>query len=84
MSFSLKEGMSAAGGGSLPGQEIPTMLVALTPMHMSAVRLEEMLRRLEIPIIARIAAADVLLDMRTVEEEEFRFILEGLKAATSR
>ncbi len=81
--FSLKEGMSAAGGGSLPGQEIPTMLVAMTPLRMSAVRLEEMLRRLEIPIIARIAAADVLMDMRTVEEEEFRFILEGLKTVTS-
>ena len=81
--FSLKEGMSAAGGGSLPGQEIPTMLVVVTPLLMSAVRLEEKLRRLEIPIIARIAAADVLMDMRTVEEEEFRFILEGLKTATS-
>ncbi|MCX5826758.1 MAG: L-seryl-tRNA(Sec) selenium transferase [Deltaproteobacteria bacterium] len=81
--FSLKEGMSAAGGGSLPGQEIPTMLVVMTPLLMSAVRLEEMLRRLEIPIIARIAAADVLMDMRTVEEEEFPFILEGLKTVTS-
>lgn len=81
--FSLKEGMSAAGGGSLPGQEIPTMLVVMTPLLMSAVRLEEMLRRLEIPVIARIAAADVLMDMRTVEEEEFPFILEGLKTVTS-
>jgi seryl-tRNA(Sec) selenium transferase len=42
-----------------------------------------MLRRLEVPIIARIAAADVLLDMRTVEEEEFRFILEGLQTVTA-
>ncbi len=83
MRFFLKEGMSAAGGGSLPGQEIPTMLVVMTPLLMSAVRLEEKLRRLEIPIIARIAAADVLLDMRTVEEEEFKFILEGLKTATA-
>jgi len=83
MGLSLKEGMSAAGGGSLPGQEIPTMLVVVTPLRMSAVRLEEMLRRLETPVIARIAAADVLMDMRTVEEEEFRFILEGLKTVTS-
>lgn len=81
--FSLKEGMSAAGGGSLPGQEIPTMLVVMTPLLMSAVRLEEKLRLLEIPIIARIAAADVLMDMRTVEEDEFRFIPEGLKTVTS-
>ena len=81
--FSLKEGMSAVGGGSLPGQEIPTLLVVMTPLRVSAVRLEEMLRRLEIPIIARIAATDVFMDMRTVEEEEFRFILEGLKTVTS-
>ncbi len=83
MRFARKEGMSVAGGGSLPGQEIPTMLVVMTPLGMSAVRLEEMLRRLEVPIIARIAAADVLLDMRTVEEEEFRFILEGLQTVTA-
>jgi L-seryl-tRNA(Ser) seleniumtransferase len=81
--FSLQEGMSAVGGGSLPGQEIPTMLVVVTPLGMSAVRLEERLRLLEIPVIARIAAADVLLDMRTVEEEEFRFILAGLQTVTS-
>jgi L-seryl-tRNA(Ser) seleniumtransferase len=82
MSFSLKEGMSAAGGGSLPGQEIPTMLLAMTPLHISSVRLEEMLRSLETPVIARIAGEEVLLDMRTVEDEEFRFILEGLKTVT--
>ena len=76
--FSLREGTAAAGGGSLPGQEIPTALVALTPLSMSASRLEERLRRLKVPIIARVDAAEVLLDMRTVAEDEFRIIDEGL------
>ncbi len=78
--FSLREGTAAAGGGSLPGQEIPTFLVSLAPRSLSSSRLEERLRGLEVPIIARIDGEEVLLDMRTVAEEEFVFIVNGLRS----
>jgi len=78
--FSLREGTAAAGGGSLPGQEIPTSLVSLTPRSLSSSRLEERLRGLKIPIIARIDGDEILLDMRTVAEEEFVFIVNGLRS----
>ena len=80
ISFSLQEGTAAAGGGSLPGQEIPSALVVLTPQTMSASRLEERLRGLAVPIVARVAAHDVFFDMRTVAEGEFRIILAGLRS----
>lgn len=81
--LSLKKGFSMAGGGSLPICEIPTALLAIQPECMSAGALEERLRRLDVPIIARVAEEQVLFDLRTVEEEEFTFIRDGLKRAVS-
>jgi len=78
-SFSLKKGYSMAGGGSLPTQEIPTVLVAIDSPRLSASRLGEKLRYLEIPVIARISEEEVLFDLRTIDETEFVLIESGLK-----
>ena len=77
--MSVKKGFSMAGGGSLPTQEIPTILLSLVSKHLSPSNLEERLRYLEIPIIARIADDEVLFDLRTIEEEEFPSIKNGLR-----
>lgn len=78
-SFSLKKGYSMAGGGSLPTQEIPTVLVAIDSPRLSASRLGEKLRYLEIPVIARISEEEILFDLRTIDETEFVLIESGLK-----
>ena len=49
-------GASAIGGGSAPGVELPTWLVAIAKDDLSADALEERLRRLTPPVIARIEA----------------------------
>jgi L-seryl-tRNA(Ser) seleniumtransferase len=77
--MSVKKGFSMSGGGSLPTQEIPTILLSLVSKHLSPSNLEERLRYLEIPIIARIADDEVLFDLRTIEEEEFSSIRNGLR-----
>lgn len=77
--MSVKKGFSMCGGGSLPTQEIPTLLLSLVSKHLSPSNLEERLRYLEIPIITRIADDEVLFDLRTIEEEEFSAIRNGLK-----
>ncbi len=79
-SFSLKEGMSLAGGGSLPTQEIPTVLLAVNFEGLSAGRLEKKLRLLDVPIIARIYEDEILFDLRTIDEDEFELIEAGLKS----
>lgn len=79
LSLSLKSGFSMAGGGSLPVEEICTILLSIKSPLISASRLDELLRRWEVPIIARISEDEVLLDMRTIDEEEFTFIKEGLQ-----
>jgi len=80
MSFSLalRPGVSMVGGGALPGESIPTMLLGIRIAGLSAARLEEGLRRLEIPIIARVANDELLLDLRTVAEDELKLIRDGL------
>jgi L-seryl-tRNA(Ser) seleniumtransferase len=72
-------GFSMAGGGSLPTRQIPTVLVGLEVSGLSAAGLEERLRRSETPIIARVADNRVLLDVRTVDPEEFAEIRDALR-----
>jgi len=62
----LRSGVSAVGGGSAPGVELPTCLVAISRRGLTAGALEQRLRRLTPPIIARIEEDRVLLDLRTV------------------
>lgn len=79
LKFTLREDFAAAGGGSLPTQQIPTVLVAVKNKKMPATKMEEKLRKLEVPIIVRVDKDEILFDLRTVAEEEFPFIIEGLK-----
>jgi L-seryl-tRNA(Ser) seleniumtransferase len=76
-------GSSAVGGGSAPGVELPTVLLAIEREGLSATDLESRLRTLPTPIIARIADGRVVLDLRTVseaEEEQLARLLQWVQA----
>jgi L-seryl-tRNA(Ser) seleniumtransferase len=62
----LVPGASAIGGGSAPGVELPTWLVAIEKDALTADALETGLRHLTPPVIARIERDTVVLDLRTV------------------
>jgi L-seryl-tRNA(Ser) seleniumtransferase len=62
----LLDGASAVGGGSAPGVELPTCLVGIEKIGVTADTLEERLRRLTPPVIARIERDRLVLDLRTV------------------
>jgi L-seryl-tRNA(Ser) seleniumtransferase len=68
------EETSQIGGGSMPGQALPTVAVALRPNHIPVMELESRLRLGGTPIIARICRDRLLLDVRTLEESEFPVI----------
>ncbi len=70
---------SQVGGGSLPLERIPSMAVTLRPEHMGVPELDQRMHRLDIPIIARVANDELLMDVRTVRKEELKSITEGLK-----
>ena len=77
------QGLSAIGGGSLPGESIPTWLLSIgaqgTPE--GAQGLAKRLREADTPVIARIEDDRVLLDPRTVLTTEEDALLASLKSA---
>ena len=83
LQFSLREDFAAAGGGSLPTQKIPTTLVGIKSGKISAGKMEEKLRKVEVPVVVRTDKDEILVDLRTVAEDEFVFIIEGLRQMTA-
>ena len=77
----LREDSSQVGGGALPLQALPTWVVAIRPSTPAAASLEERLRKSTPPVIARVKEEEVLLDLRTVAEEEEAVLLEAVKRA---
>ena len=64
------DGESAVGGGSFPGAVLPTSLVALTPGDIGADALSLRLRLGRPPVVARVAEGRVLLDPRTLSDQD--------------
>jgi L-seryl-tRNA(Ser) seleniumtransferase len=73
------DGRSAIGGGTTPGLTLPTRLLALSRRGFTAAALEAALRRLDPPIIARIERDRLVLDLRTVFEDEDAALVNGLR-----
>ena len=63
-------GMSTVGGGSAPGAELPTRLVEVERDGASADQIEQRLRALDPPVVARILDDRVVLDLRTVDPHD--------------
>jgi len=72
-------GYSTVGGGSLPGETLPTRLLAVASEHPD--QLARDLREVDPPIIARIEDDQLVLDPRTVLPEEEQALLKNLIAA---
>jgi L-seryl-tRNA(Ser) seleniumtransferase len=71
--------MSTVGGGSAPGAELPTRLVEIARDGASADEIEQSLRALDPPVIARIQDDRVVLDLRTVEPDEDGALVASLE-----
>ena len=87
LSVALLDGESVIGGGSTPGQSLPTKLVAITHARHSAQALEARLRQNSPPVIARVERDQLLLDVRTVfegQDEELAQAFERLQGAEVR
>ena len=74
----LVDGESAAGGGSLPGHALPTVLLALAG---PASRIASALRDGEPPVIARIEDGNCCIDPRTVLKGEDEVLIDAVEAA---
>ncbi|HVS07368.1 MAG TPA: L-seryl-tRNA(Sec) selenium transferase [Candidatus Dormibacteraeota bacterium] len=72
---------STVGGGSLPGERLATMALAITPARGGAAELLRRLRDHEPPVIGRIVEERVLLDPRTVLSDEDDVVIDAVLAA---
>lgn len=79
LKFETIKGASVVGGGSAPTVQPPATLLALGHAKFSAASLEEKLRQSNPPVIARILEDKVLIDLRTVAENEEAELLEILE-----
>lgn len=83
----IRDGSSVIGGGSTPGQKLPTKLIVIRSSRYSAVQLEARLRNPQnsameiVPVIARIEKNTLVLDLRTVFPGEEKPLLAALAAS---
>jgi L-seryl-tRNA(Ser) seleniumtransferase len=79
ISAGIEDGESVVGGGSTPGQALPTKLVTVHHSRLSAQELEAALRRNRPPVIARVERDRLLLDLRTVFNEQDAAIVQAFE-----
>jgi L-seryl-tRNA(Ser) seleniumtransferase len=78
---SLREGASVAGGGSLPGEGLPSVLVDVDPAPLGEAAVLARLRAGDPPIVARAEHGRVVVDLRTVPPEQDATVALAIVAA---
>jgi L-seryl-tRNA(Ser) seleniumtransferase len=76
--INIEEDFSQAGGGSLPEINLKTYCVAIKPLRMTCNQLEERLRLADPPVIARLKEDRLLLDARTIMDEDIGSLVQAL------
>ena len=74
----IEDTLSQIGGGSLPAERIKSKCVTIMPKNMSTAALEEKLRLGENPVVGRISEDKLILDMRTVLEDEIDVLVQKI------
>ncbi|GIM44676.1 L-seryl-tRNA(Sec) selenium transferase [Collibacillus ludicampi] len=78
---SVVDGVSQVGGGSLPTEELPTLLVAVKSSQFSLNALAEAMRLVDIPVMAMIRKEALLFDVRTIFRREIQECIESVRRA---
>jgi len=85
-----REMTSTIGGGSLPGEKLPSFGLAIECREdrdggkLSEARLAKLLRNFEPPIIATVSAGQVMIDFRTLLPEDEEDLSAALQAIDQR
>jgi L-seryl-tRNA(Ser) seleniumtransferase len=77
----LRQGTSVAGGGSLPGEGLESVLVELDPGPAGEAAVLARLRAGDPPVVARAERHRVVLDLRTVPPEQDGLLARAVLAA---
>lgn len=79
--LSLARGLSAVGGGSLPGETLPTWVVTVRMGALSPEPLAEALRGQAPPVIGRVENGALVLDPRALAPEEDLLVARAVAGA---
>jgi len=75
----VRESESPIGGGSTPDQTLPTWVVELAVPSPNA--FEKRLRHADPPVVARIERDKIILDMRTIADDEIAALVSAVRAS---
>lgn len=84
LSVTVLPGVSRAGGGAMPEQDLPTRLVRLRPPRTGPDALRAALLESDPPLVCRVEDDALCLDPRTLENGEFPLVASALKQALAR
>ena len=76
--ITIAEDKAEVGGGSYPASYLDSVVVKLEHSRLSATDIERRLLEVEIPIITRIKANELIFDMRTLRTREFDLVKQAL------
>lgn len=76
--INIEESFSTVGGGSMPLELIPTHVISINPKETSVDQLDQSLRSYHSPIFTRTSKGKLIIDLRTVQEDEIDIISEAL------
>ena len=76
--FELVPVSSQVGGGAMPAQNLPSWAVAVQPRQLKTSRLEQLLRQAPVPVIVRVEGNRLLLDLRTIADDELDLLSTSL------
>lgn len=74
----VKSDYSQVGGGAMPLEAIDTYVVTISPKNKKSIDIERQLRHAEIPIVTRLYKDTIIIDVRTLFEDDFKIISETL------
>ena len=83
VSAAVVEGFSQMGSGSLPGQELPTRLVAVEAKGIEAGEIARRLRLHAPPVFARVHRGVVLADPRTLLDGDEEILVAAFRSAVT-
>jgi L-seryl-tRNA(Ser) seleniumtransferase len=77
--ITIEDIVSRVGGGAMPTAELPSAAVAVKPRNIGVEELSQRLRVNDPAVMGRVQEDRLLLDVRTVQEEENKFIVEAVR-----
>jgi L-seryl-tRNA(Ser) seleniumtransferase len=81
-SAQVRQEKTLVGGGSLPGMELPTAVVAIEPQGISVDEAAKTLRLAALPVLVRRKDDRILIDLRSVVPTDDSALLEAFKSVS--